>query len=250
MANNCAICGASINVFQAQKLADGNYLCRKVCCKKALNYFDFVNATLPEYQAHVAQVERGTKIWEQLFVPRLKEKDKTKKLKTVFSPIYIAPDLGLMALVETRFKLFSFKNTKYACVYRIDELVGYEMETETKTVEGKTEKEYYVHYCFRCSDQLSDFRVKYSNAAECGAVAKYFNELFGIQKTLFNSINNMNRQVNAIKGVASAISAAASGADDAETKGGNAIDALDAAVYGDRSALKAKADAALAAFHD
>lgn len=30
MANTCAIC-ATINVFQAQKLADGNYLCRKTC---------------------------------------------------------------------------------------------------------------------------------------------------------------------------------------------------------------------------
>lgn len=31
MANTCAIYGATINVFQAQKLADGNYLCRKTC---------------------------------------------------------------------------------------------------------------------------------------------------------------------------------------------------------------------------
>ncbi|CBL17239.1 hypothetical protein RUM_10860 [Ruminococcus champanellensis 18P13 = JCM 17042] len=29
--NTCAICGASIHIFQSQKLADGNYLCRKVC---------------------------------------------------------------------------------------------------------------------------------------------------------------------------------------------------------------------------
>ena len=31
MANTRAICGATINVLQAQKLADGNYLCRKTC---------------------------------------------------------------------------------------------------------------------------------------------------------------------------------------------------------------------------
>lgn len=31
MANTSAICGATINVFQAQKLADGSYLCRKTC---------------------------------------------------------------------------------------------------------------------------------------------------------------------------------------------------------------------------
>ena len=31
MVNTCAICGATINVFQAHKLVDGNYLCRKTC---------------------------------------------------------------------------------------------------------------------------------------------------------------------------------------------------------------------------
>lgn len=31
MVNTCAICGVTINVFQAQNLADGNYLCRKTC---------------------------------------------------------------------------------------------------------------------------------------------------------------------------------------------------------------------------
>ena len=43
MANTCAICGASINIFQSQKLADGNYLCRKTCCEKAMRNFDSCN---------------------------------------------------------------------------------------------------------------------------------------------------------------------------------------------------------------
>ena len=34
MANKCAICGAEINLFQTQKLADGNCICRKTCRKK------------------------------------------------------------------------------------------------------------------------------------------------------------------------------------------------------------------------
>ena len=29
MANKCAICGAEINLIQTQKLADGNFICRK-----------------------------------------------------------------------------------------------------------------------------------------------------------------------------------------------------------------------------
>ena len=55
MANTCAICGASINIFQSQKLADGNYLCRKNCCKKAMRNFDLVTATLPQFKMHAAQ---------------------------------------------------------------------------------------------------------------------------------------------------------------------------------------------------
>lgn len=242
MANTCAICGASINVFQSQKLADGNYLCRKVCCKKALTYFDLVHASLPAYQMHVAQVEKGTKIWQELFVPN------RKSIKFSFSPVYVAPEFGLMALVQTRYRFLFFGKSEQACVFRIDDLVGYEMETESKTVDGKQQTEYFVHYVFRRTAGLSDFRVKYGNAGECNSVAKYFNKLFGIQKTLGNAMNNWNRQVSAIQGAVSAIGAAVKGGDDAEAKMGSAMDRLDAAVYGDRSELTAKADAALAPF--
>lgn len=247
MANTCAICGATINVFQAQKLADGNYLCRKTCCKKALTkYFDFVGATLPSFQAHAAQAEKGTKIWNELFVPNLKG----KSIKKTFSPVYVAPELGLMALVETRYKFMFFGKSECACVFRLDNLVGYETEQESKTVDGKQQTEYFIHYCFRSTEGMSDFRVKYDRASDCGSVEKYFNKLFGIQKTLGNSMNNWRRQKDAIKGVASAIGAAARGEDSAEDKAYGAFDALDASIYGDRSELTAKADAALAAFKE
>lgn len=249
MAKNCAICGASINVFQSQKLADGNYLCRKVCCKKALTkYFDFVNATLPEYKEHVAQVERGTKIWEQLFVPRLKSKDKNEKPERRYQPMIVAPSLGLVALLETRYKFMNFGKSEHACVFRLDDLVCYETEKETKTVNGKEQTEYYIHYAFRNTYGLSDFRVRYDRVSDCQAVEKYFNELFGIQKTLGNSINNSKRQIKAIKNIASAVSASVKGDSTADTKTNSALEALDAAIYGDRSELKARADAALAAF--
>ena len=244
MANTCAICGASINIFQSQKLADGNYLCRKVCCKKALKYFDFVNATLPEYQVHVAQVERGTKIWEQLFG----DSGVGKNIERRFDPVYVAPELGLMALVETRYRFLFFGASQVACVYRIDDLVGYEMEQESKTVDGKQQTEYFVHYAFRRAKGMADFRVKYERESLCKTVEIYVNNLFGIQKTLGNSLNNWRRQKNAIQGVASAIGAMSQGQDVAEAKADAALDALDVAIYGDRSALTAKADAALAAF--
>lgn len=242
MANTCAICGASINVFRSQKLADGNYLCRKECCKKALKYFDLVQADLIEYKEHAAQVEKGTKIWQQLFVPNLKNKN----MKKTLSPVYAYPDIGLMALVETRYKFMNFGKSEHACVYRIADLVGYETKTETMVVDGKQQKEYFVHYSFANVCGMSHFRVKYSNQSECAAVADYFNKLFGIQKTLGNSINNANRQIDAIKSVVSAVSAAAKSDESADDKARSAFTALDAAIYGDRSELSAKADEAFA----
>ena len=121
MANTCAICGASINIFQSQKLADGNYLCRKTCCEKAMRNFDLVTATLPQFKMHAAQVERGTMLWEKIFVPRRKN----KSMKSNFYPFYVDLDKGLMALLEIRYKFMWFGKSELACVYHIADLVGY-----------------------------------------------------------------------------------------------------------------------------
>ena len=77
MAQKCAICGAEINVFQSQKLADGNFICRKNCRKIGMKVFDYVHADLPTVLAHNKQVEEGTRIFNELFLPRKKAKDKT-----------------------------------------------------------------------------------------------------------------------------------------------------------------------------
>ena len=99
MANTCAICGASINIFQSQKLADGNYLCRKTCCEKAMRNFDLVTATLPQFKMHAAQVERETMLWEKIFVPRRKN----KSMKSNFYPFMwiLTPDLWLCLRQDT-----------------------------------------------------------------------------------------------------------------------------------------------------
>ena len=177
-------------------------------------------------------------------MPHLKD----KSIKRNFSPIYVTPELGLMALVETRYKFMNFGKSQHACVYRIDDLIGYDMETDTKTVDGKQQTEYFVRYSFRGTDGMTSFRVKYESASSCGAVAKYFNELFGIQKTLGNAMNNWSRQKDAISSIVSAVSAASNGDEDAEDRVGAAMDALDSAVYGDRSELKTRAEAALSAY--
>ena len=74
---------------------------------------------------------------------------------------------------------------------------------------------------------------------------KYFNTLFGIQKTLRNIGNTFKQQMNAAKAIAGAIGAVKDGTMD-ETKAEATKEALDAAQYGDRTGWIAKADAALA----
>ena len=69
--HNCAICGAEIGLLTEQKLADGNFICRKVCAKKGFKVFDLVSADLDSVKAHHEQVEFGTKVWNQIFVPML-----------------------------------------------------------------------------------------------------------------------------------------------------------------------------------
>ena len=82
-------------------------------------------------------------------------------------------------------------------------------------------------------------------AREYEDMEKYFNTLFGIQKTLSNSGNIWKQQMNAAKAVAGAFKAAKDGTLD-ETQAEATADALDAAQYGDRTEWIAKADAALA----
>lgn len=246
MANQkCAICGAEINLFQQQKLADGNYICRKVCQKKGFKELDYVHGNLPQVQAHIAQVEFGTKVWNDIFVAKRKE----KKLKRFGSPVYVAEDIGLMALVETSYKIFIFGKTERACVYRIADLVQYEMETEQKTnSEGKPETQYFCHFYFRNVEGLSDFRISIGNSKSYDAIAKYFNELFGIQKTLSNLKNTWSAQMDAIKAVGAGLKAVANGEENVEEKAATAADALDVMTYGDRTEWIRKADETLAKY--
>lgn len=91
------------------------------------------------------------------------------------------------------------------------------------------------------------FRLGVGNSKSYDAIAKYFDTLFGIQKTLGNSFRNAKRQMDAVKSFAAAAKAAAAGTLD-ETQAAATVGALDASVYGDRTEWIRKADAALAAF--
>lgn len=250
MANKCAICGAEVNLIKGQKLADGNYICRKNCRSKGMKIFDYVHADLYQVQAHLAQVEKGTKLWEHYFVPKLKEKNKEKKLHNFTGNIYIAADLGLMAVTQVDYKFMLFGKTTRACVYRIADLRDYEYVEEEKKTSNGTEKTTYMRVTFANTEGMYEFHEKIKGTGDYRAFVEYFNKLFKIEKNWRNAKNTWKQQINAVKGVASGMKAVLSGADDAEEKAAAAADALDEAVLGERGELARLADEALAAFKE
>ena len=243
----CAICGAEINLIQQQQLADKNYICRKVCGKKLLKGFDFVSATLGQVQDALKQVEDGEKIYQQLFVPRLKGTVGQKPSKPCRNKeLLVAEDIGLIARVETRYKILIFGKTYHPVIYRIADLFEWELETEQKLKDGKVDKKLYAHLYFWDTPGVSDFRVYISgNEKAFKSLNKYFGELFGIQKTLGNIKNTWGSQIAAIKSSVSAVKAAATGSSDAQDKAVDAMAAINRAQYGDRTEWIAKANAAL-----
>ncbi|MBR6725381.1 MAG: DUF4428 domain-containing protein [Clostridia bacterium] len=246
--HTCAICGAELNLLTEQKLADGNYICRKVCSKRCLKYFDKVSATLDSVKSHIEQVEYGTKVFNQIFLPLQKTKNKEEKLKRIGTTpeIVVSESTGLIALVENRYKIFIFGKTQHACVYRIADLYGYDYEYETvKNSDGKEETKHYCRLLFHNVAGLYEFRIGVAGEKAYNSVAKYFDTLFGIQKTLGNIGNTFKKQMNAIKAVAGAINAVKEGNVD-ETVAEETVEALDVMQYGDRTRWIEKADAALA----
>ena len=235
-----------------QKLADGNYICRKVCSKKTFKVFDKVSATLDDVNAHIEQIEKGTKIWNEVFVPLQGTKNKEEKLRQIHGLKdvlgYVSPSTGLFAILENRYKFFIFGKTTYACVYRVADLYGYDYECETsKDSEGKEVKKHYCTFEFRNTCGMYAPRIELGSQSDYASIEKYFNELFGIQKTLRNSVKNAKRQMSGIKAAVGAVKGAMDGTLD-EAQAAQAVEAMDASVYGDRTQWIAKADAALAPF--
>ena len=249
--HNCAICGAEVGMISEQKLADGNYIFRKVCSKKTFKIFDKVEATLGDVTAHIEQIEKGTRIWNELLLPLKKAKDKDAKLKSFgvgSTLLYVSPSTGLVALVETRYKFMVFGKSELACVYRLADLVEYDYEEEkVKNSDGKMETKEFCHMVFKGAVGLYSFRLEVANSKSYESMAKYLDTLFGIQKTLGNSFKNAKRQMDAIKSFAGAVKAAADGTLD-EAQAADTVGALDASIYGDRTEWIRKADEALAAF--
>ena len=250
--HTCAICGAEVNLMSGQKLADGNYICRKTCGKKCFKLFDKVAAHLSDVTDHIAQVEKGTKIWNEVLIPLTKTKNKAEKLKRFGTSggadLYVSPSTGLVALVETYYKILIFGKYQKACVYRVGDLARYDYFTEdVKNSEGKVEKKHFCGMVFDNTFGLAAFNLPLTGKKAYDELEKYFNELFGIQKTIGNSFANAKRQLNAIKSVAGAVKSAAQGNLD-EAAVAQAMGDVDSYIRGDRTEILAKADAVLAKY--
>ena len=211
--------------------------------------YDYVHGNLSGVKAHLDQVERGTKLWEHYFVPRLKTKDKSQKLTRFGAHLYVAEDIGLVAFTQVDYKILIFGKTTRACVYRIADLRNYKYEEQMVRNGDKTEKKSTVRMVFINTAGMNAFNLEVNNFKEYEKLSKYFDTLFGVQKTLGNAANTWKQQMTAIKDVASGLSAAMRGEEDAGEKAAAAINSLDAAVYGDRTEWIRRADAALAAFN-
>lgn len=247
--HNCAICGAEVGLLSSHQLADKTYICRKVCAKKCLKVFELVPATLSDVEEHIKQVEFGTKVWNQIFVPLKKTKEKGEKLKGLcqYDNMVVSPSTGLVAVTQDDYKFFIFGKSTRACVYRIADLYSYEYETEiTKDSEGKDVTKHFCRFIFNNVSGLYNFRMPLSSEGQYREIDKYFDNMFGIQKTLGNSFNNAKRQMDAIKSTIGAVKAAMSESEDVAEKTQKAFDDMNAYKFGDRTKWAEKADAALA----
>jgi hypothetical protein len=249
--HNCAICGAEVGLMNGQKLADGNFICKKVCGKKTFKLMNKVEATLGDITAHIEQIEKGTKIFNEVILPLKKTKNKDEKIKVLGVGgylVWVSPSTGLLALVEPNYKFFIFGKYYRACVYRLADLVRYDFEDKIVSgSDGKMDKKEYCVMSFKETNGLHTFPLEVSGRKDYNETAKYFDTLFGIQKTLGNAFNNAKRQMNAFKTAFSTVKAAADGTLD-EAQAAAAAETLDASVYGDRTQWIAKADAVLASY--
>ena len=159
-----------------------------------------------------------------------------------------AEDIGLVAFTQVDYKFWIFGKSTRACVYRIADLRAYEFEKEEVRNGDKTEKKEVAHLAFINTPGLYDVLLPMNNYLDFEKLKKYFDSLFGIQKTLGNAMNNWKKQMDAVKDISVGFNAAVRGDADMAEKAEQAMNSLDAAIYGDRTEWIRRADEALAEF--
>ncbi len=128
--------------------------------------YDYVHGNLSGVKAHLDQVERGTKLWDHYFVPRLKTKDKNQKLVRFGANLYVAEDIGLVAFTQVDYKILIFGKTTRACVYRIADLRNYKYEEQMVRNGDKTEKKSTVRMVFINTAGMNAFNLEVNNFKE------------------------------------------------------------------------------------
>jgi len=239
---NCEVCNTEMGLMAQVQLGDMTYICRQ-CYKKANKYFVAKENTLDQFKAHLKQVENGNKLFAELFKKKGQPKPKTKS----FGSLRVAEELGLMVLFCEKGGFMIWGAKPYHVVYRIADLISYEYEKETKLVDGKMTTLEFIRLGFRNVDGLSEVLLPMRGFTN-KEFEKYFNKLFGIQKTLGNIGNTWKNQINAVKAVASGIKTATNeNMTEEEKAAAMAVDAdkFDASIYGDRTVWIEKADAAI-----
>lgn len=201
MAKKCAICGAEVNMLQSQKLVDGNYICRPTCKKLGMNILEYQYSDLAKVKAHNEQVKRGAEMWDYFFVPRMK----SGSLKNFRKSIFVAEDLGLLALKRNRYKFLFWGKTEQFCVYRIADLYVCDVEVRSSSGKNKNSKTYHVNFYFRNVEGLTRFSIQFNRKLSY-KIANYFDSLLG-----FETRNRWSRQADSIKGTFDMVKSAISG---------------------------------------
>jgi hypothetical protein len=164
---------------------------------------------------------------------------------------YVAEDIGLIAIRESRSWFVFGKKTPFTCVYPLADLRMYDFIKTTSTPvsgSGKSKSNaFFINFFFTNAKGMRMFQVPFSKGL-CKKVVKYFDGLFGLETK-----GNWGQKFDTVKGAASLLKSAVKGElpkDPATLKSDveieNIFRQLGKLKEGDRTAWAKKSDAALA----
>ncbi len=241
---NCEICNAEIGLIKQIKLADGNFICRD-CLKKAISYFNHMEKTLYDYKDHMKQLDDGKKLYEAYFA-------KNKKVeKTGNGHILIDPQTALICFTEMKGQILFWGGTRYSMVFRLADIDRYEDEViYEKGSDGKNVEKHAVHFFFRNTPGLYDFKMK-TDGGWARVIENEINKALGLKglkgiKTGWKKGMEDIKTATAVAGNIKNIIANKDGGEEAIAEDAKqAIDSINDSFYNGRQELCEKADAAI-----
>ena len=247
----CSQCNAEVGLLQQVKMRDGNYLCRACANNTHPLFAPASERSLAVYEAHLKQLEQGKILYEKLFIPRKKPADKSMKLKKLGGGMIVAKDIGLLAIVQKRGVILFWGGTPYYMVFRLADLFKYEYSQERDLALGskaKSEVKHYLNFAFWDTTGLDEFKVKMASESACTSAEKYFNECFGLNRKVKHIAGTLKGHIQDVKMAAQGLKTILSkdATDEDKVRGAEQLtQAAKNELYGDRTELIAKADAAM-----